>query len=147
MRGASSASACGVSPAGKKVLPTCWPVVWLKGWFAPLFSGDGRARTHRAHWAPEGSAAPGGSVPKKAGAAGAAGEAVGVARGEGDVVPLRNAPGESPVREAAGSGLGVFGADTASVLPVGFVPALAKRTTVMVPAVTITSVAAIRPAE
>jgi hypothetical protein len=33
-----------------------------------LFSAIGRARTHRAHRAPDGSAAPGGSVWKYAGA-------------------------------------------------------------------------------
>jgi len=39
----------------------------------PLLSrGVGLARTHRAHCAPEGSLAPGGRVPKKAGAAVAA---------------------------------------------------------------------------
>jgi hypothetical protein len=34
-----------------------------------LFSAIGLARTHRAHWAPDGSASPGGSVWKYAGPA------------------------------------------------------------------------------
>src|SRR5215467_9541392 len=67
IRGPIHLPACGTSPE-KKLLPTDCPVVWLKRLFTPLFSGNGRARTHFAHWPPVGSLVPGGRVWKYAGA-------------------------------------------------------------------------------
>src|SRR5580692_3414847 len=70
-RGAISLLACGVSPL-KKCLPTCWPLVLLYLRLTPLFSLSGRERTHLAHWAPDGSRAPGLSVLKNTGPSGPA---------------------------------------------------------------------------
>ena len=54
----------------KKSAPMRWPVVWLAARLSPLFSLYGVARTQVAHWAPDGRAAPGVFVVKRAGAAG-----------------------------------------------------------------------------
>src|SRR5438552_2202418 len=87
MRGATSRPARASSPL-KMVADTCAPVRWLYDRFAPLFSADGLLRTHVVHWASDGSAAPGGWVPKRAGAAGVAGladrEEVAEAPGDGE---------------------------------------------------------------
>src|SRR6185437_5230686 len=72
-RGTIFRSAAGASFA-RKSASRCAPVRWLYGLLTPLLScGDGWARTHAAHCAEEGSVAPGGRVPKNAGAAVAAG--------------------------------------------------------------------------
>src|SRR5262245_27642050 len=52
-----------------KPAPMWCPVTWFAARFAPLLSGYGFWRTHAAHCAPDGSAAPGGLVVKRAGAA------------------------------------------------------------------------------
>src|ERR1700722_16645494 len=62
IRGASIASACSVSPDGKKWVPTRWPTVRLYGWLAALFSGHLLSLTQRVHSAPVGSASSGGRV-------------------------------------------------------------------------------------
>src|SRR6478672_2391022 len=68
-RGTILWSAAGASFA-RKSAGRCAPVRWLYGLLTPLLScGDGWARTHAAHCAEEGSVAPGGRVPKNAGAA------------------------------------------------------------------------------
>src|SRR5439155_965133 len=67
-RGPTAVLARASSPT-KKVEPTWWPVMRFAALLAPLFSGSGFARTHVAHWDPEGSAAPGATVPNRAGAA------------------------------------------------------------------------------
>src|SRR5580693_1106891 len=68
--GTSFLSACGLSPA-RKLAARRAPVLRLKGLFTPLSSLIGRARTQRAHWAPDGSLAPGGRVRKNVDAAAA----------------------------------------------------------------------------
>jgi hypothetical protein len=82
------------------------PVVWLARRFLPLFSGRCLARTHDAHCAPEGSAAPGGRVVKRTGAAEALrlGEAVTLAGTDsaGDGEPLGAAPVAGSVADDAG---------------------------------------------
>src|SRR6266536_1849952 len=84
IRGTIRRSAAGLSPC-RKLLATCWPVRRLKGLLTPLFSGFGLARTHRAHSAPEGSLADGGSVRKWTGAPWA-GRTLGVGAGAGVTV-------------------------------------------------------------
>src|SRR5689334_17247509 len=72
-RGTIFWSAAGASFA-RKSAGRCAPVRWLYGLLTPLLScGDGWALTQAAHCAEDGSFAPGGRVPKNAGAAAVAG--------------------------------------------------------------------------
>src|SRR5262245_8067097 len=95
----------GSSLDGKKAAPRRPPVVWLAPALTRLLSGNGWARTQAAHCAWPGSAEPGGSVPKWAGAP-ATLAAAGAVPGRG--VAAGVAEGVA-VGVAVGPGVGVAG--------------------------------------
>src|SRR6266508_3228369 len=110
-RGATLEFALGSSPV-KNEVPMEWPVVAFARLLALLFSGKCFARTHNAHCAPEGSAAPGGRVVKRTGAPAAV-----LFTGAGDALDAAEAATDGGAVSGGGRGRRPGGTGRAGALP------------------------------